>query len=81
MNFFFKNNLVSFNFVKNLQINYYYRIKYYDEFKYLHFFDGKCLLIRKVHNDFYILFQVKNKGIFLSFFASSPLLFSVEKIA
>jgi hypothetical protein len=79
-NFFFSNNFSYKNFVQNIQINTYYKVKYYDEYKYLHFFDGKCLMIRKSSNDIYLLFQVRNKGIFLSFFASSPLLISIEKI-
>jgi len=78
MNFFFeKTRLLKHN---NLEINTLYKVYYYDQFKYIHFFEGYCLELKKVSNDVWILFRVKNKETEISFFGSSPLLVSVEKI-
>lgn len=78
MNFFFEKKRSLKN--SDLIINNLYKVYYYDQFKYIHFFEGHCLELKKVSNDVWILFRVKNKDTEISFFGSSPLLVSIEKI-
>ena len=81
MNIFFKNNnsLSSskkkfLNFAKNDTL----LVKYYDQFKYIHTLEGRCITKRKTKgNDYFISIYVKTKNMYFSFFQCSPLVVSV----
>jgi hypothetical protein len=78
MNFFFEKNYKIKN--TNFFCNNLYRVYYYDQYKYIHFFEGQCINIKRVFNDFLVSFKIKNKDIKISFFLSSPFLISFSKI-
>lgn len=83
MNFFFsklkesKSQILDIN---EVHLNFNYKIKYYDQFKYVHFLEGKCVTKRKSANTYFVMLYSKNKGLFFSFFYNSPLILSLEKI-
>jgi hypothetical protein len=87
MNVFFSKNYSNRNldnsFTKvysHLQLNDTVYIKYYDQFKYLHSFEGKCLKNRTTKSgDSFISINSKLKNFKFSFFKESPLIISVLK--
>jgi hypothetical protein len=87
MNVFFSKNHVNrilYNsFTKNysrLHLKDTVYIKYYDQFKYLHSLEGKCLRNRITKSgDSFISIHSKLKNFKFSFFKQSPLIVSVIK--
>ena len=53
-------------------------IKYYDQYKYIHTLEGRCITKRKTKgNDFFVSIYVKTKNMYFSFFQHSPLIVSI----
>jgi hypothetical protein len=85
MNFFFNNNKY-FNSIidKKLFLDFKKQdsllVKYYDQFKYIHIIEGKCLIKRKTKNkDLFVSIYVKSKNMTFSFFKNSPLIINILK--
>jgi len=81
MNIFF-NKLISFSdkMVLDFDKNDILIVKYYDQFKYIHVIEGKCLEKRKTKNkDVFVSVYVKSKNLYFSFFKNSPLIVSILK--
>jgi hypothetical protein len=84
MNLFFEkvvNKQVNILDIESIHVGNNYKIKYYDQYKYSHFLEGKCVKKRKILNTYFILLQSKSKGLFFSFFYDSPLIISLEKLS
>jgi hypothetical protein len=55
------------------------KVNYYDQYKYLHTLEGKCVKKRKVADTYYVVVYEKNKNFYFSFFLNAPLILSVFK--
>jgi len=79
MNLFFDKN-ININMDYKFVVGDLLKVKYFDEYKYLHFIEGVCLLKRKTkRGDLYVLVYDKTKGFYFSFFLNSPLVVSIFK--
>lgn len=64
--------------VLNFYLNDTLYVKYYDQFKYLHNIEGKCVEKRVTKNkDIFFTVYVKTKNLYFSFFINSPLIVSI----
>lgn len=55
------------------------KVRFYDQYKFINIFEGKCLLKRKTDENMFVTLQNRNKGIYFSFFLNSPLLVALFK--
>ena len=83
MNIFFEKKR-KFNILKKssnniLVKNDNYIIGYYDQYKYFHKFEGKLIKMVKCFNSIFLLFYIKEKQLYISFFYDSPLLVFFKK--
>jgi hypothetical protein len=55
-------------------------VKYYDQYKYIHTIEGKCIARRSTKgSDFFVSIYVKTKNMYFSFFQFSPLIVAILK--
>ena len=83
MNLFFKNissdNLLNKKFL-NFEKNDLLLVKYFDQYKFIHTIEGRCIQKRRTKNgDTFVSIYVKTKNMYFSFFQLSPLIVSVLK--
>ena len=55
------------------------KVRYYDQYKRLHLFEGVCVRSYSVTNDVFITLYQKQKGFYFSFFVNSPLIVGIFK--
>lgn len=68
------------NYNNNLfQVGSRLKVRYYDQYKRLHLFEGVCVRSYRVANDIYITLYQKQKGFYFSFFLNSPLIVAIFK--
>lgn len=74
----FKKSLINYN---NFEIKKgdTIKVKFYDQYKFMNVFEGKCLIKRKADNNMFVVLHNKNKGVYFSFFLNSPLLVALFK--
>jgi len=65
--------------IVNFSINDILYVKYYDQYKYLHNIEGRCIQKRftKNNRDIFVTVYVKTKNLYFSFFLNSPLIITI----
>lgn len=55
------------------------KVRYYDQYKRLHLFEGVCVRSYSISNDIFVTLYQKQKGFYFSFFVNSPLIVGIFK--